>query len=322
MLNNDIVGNSKGLNGKIDDKTVRVFSEGIRATETPQMAAARRSNGGELDSPSRNLSRYMATHRRAAHEGFPRPHDLPHGPLWPRRRPDAHQEAGFPAIRVTEGAENWNHQHQNIRTENGVFYRRHDRVRGLRLSRPRDAPQRDDAWRASPRRRVRHGKCACRAALSDDTTVRWTPGQGPPPRNTSSGGAIRPRRSGSTARKSRARRPASSSRTSSSTTGSSALQAVSADGYASPIQFAGLLGAFIPGAPPPARRQLAQLSVDRPDQVRLARDALQLRIFVAATVVELDGLERLAEADTAAPPACSSSPPRPRAACRPRTPRH
>ena len=59
-LNNDIVGNSRGGDGVHDKSTVRVFSEGTKATETPQQANRRRYNGGEIDSPSRNVARLMA----------------------------------------------------------------------------------------------------------------------------------------------------------------------------------------------------------------------------------------------------------------------
>ena len=58
-LSNDIGGNSRGRDGVHDKSTVRVFSEGTKATETPQ-ANRRRYNGGEIDSPSRNVARLMA----------------------------------------------------------------------------------------------------------------------------------------------------------------------------------------------------------------------------------------------------------------------
>jgi hypothetical protein len=58
-LNNDIVGNSHGQSGVIDNTHVRIFSEGTKAVETPEQANGRRYNGGEVDSPSRNLARYM-----------------------------------------------------------------------------------------------------------------------------------------------------------------------------------------------------------------------------------------------------------------------
>jgi Zn-dependent M28 family amino/carboxypeptidase len=173
VLNNDIVGNSRGLNGKIDDKTVRVFSEGVRATETAAMANARKVNGGEVDSPSRSLARYMA---QIAEDHMP---DFSVRMIYRRDRygrggdQTPFQDAGFPAIRVTEGAENWNHQHQNVRTENGVFYgdtiayvdfaylARVTRLNAMALASLASAPP--------PPVEV-----TVNGALSDDTTVKWT----------------------------------------------------------------------------------------------------------------------------------------------------
>ena len=60
MLFRSIVGNSHGQDGVHDNTTVRVFSEGTKALETPAQANRRRYNGGELDAPSRNLARYLA----------------------------------------------------------------------------------------------------------------------------------------------------------------------------------------------------------------------------------------------------------------------
>ena len=173
VLNNDIVGNSRGLNGKVDDRTVRVFSEGIRATETSAMANARKVNGGEVDSPSRSLSRYMA---QIAEDHMP---DFRVRMIYRRDRygrggdQTPFQDAGYPAIRVTEGAENWNHQHQTIRTENGVFYgdtieyvdfaylARVTRLNAMALASLASAPP-------PP------GEVTVNGALSDDTTVKWT----------------------------------------------------------------------------------------------------------------------------------------------------
>ena len=59
VLNNDMIGNIAGINGVVDNTTARVFSEGTRVTETPEEARARRFTGGEVDSPSRNLARYI-----------------------------------------------------------------------------------------------------------------------------------------------------------------------------------------------------------------------------------------------------------------------
>jgi Zn-dependent M28 family amino/carboxypeptidase len=121
-LNNDIVGNSRGGDGVRDTTTVRVFSEGTKATETPQQANRRRYNGGEVDSPSRNLARYIASlaerslanfHVRMVYrtDRFGRGGDqVPF------------LDAGFPAVRLTEGHEDYTRQHQDLRTEAGVAY--------------------------------------------------------------------------------------------------------------------------------------------------------------------------------------------------------
>lgn len=121
-LNNDIIGNIHGQGGETVADQVRVFSEGTKAVETPTEANRRRYNGGEVDSPARNLDRYMA--------------DLADQYLTPFKvrmiyRTDRFGrggdqtpmlEAGYPAVRVTEGAENYDRQHQDLRTEKGVRY--------------------------------------------------------------------------------------------------------------------------------------------------------------------------------------------------------
>ncbi len=121
VLNNDIVGNTTGIGGAKDDKRVRVFSEGIRLAENLDAAKARRANGGEDDSPSRSLAKAV---RRVAE----REKDLE---AFAVRRPDRFQrggdhtpflEHGYPAVRFTEVTENYNHQHQTLRTENGQFF--------------------------------------------------------------------------------------------------------------------------------------------------------------------------------------------------------
>ena len=121
-LNNDIVGNSHGQDGVHDNSTVRVFSEGTKAVETPAQANRRRYNGGELDSPSRNIARYMAALAERHLTNF-------HVEMVYRtdrygRGGDqvAFVEAGFPAVRVTEAHEDYTRQHQDLRVENGVHY--------------------------------------------------------------------------------------------------------------------------------------------------------------------------------------------------------
>ena len=121
-LNNDIVGNTFGEDGVHDSGTVRVFSEGTKAIETPAQANIRRYRGGEIDSPSRNIARFMATIAERDMAGFKvkmvyRTDRFGRGgdqvPML---------EAGFPAVRVTESHEHYDRQHQNVRTENGRAY--------------------------------------------------------------------------------------------------------------------------------------------------------------------------------------------------------
>ncbi len=119
VLNNDIIGNSTGSSGEKDDRTVRVFSEGTKAVETPEQAGRRRYNGGEVDSSSRNLSRFIAglAGRDLAVEQVWRTDRFGRGgdqtPML---------EAGYPAVRITERQENYDRQHQNVRTEAGRRY--------------------------------------------------------------------------------------------------------------------------------------------------------------------------------------------------------
>ncbi|GAA4019681.1 M20/M25/M40 family metallo-hydrolase [Sphingomonas swuensis] len=122
-LNNDIIGNSCGSDGVCDAKTVRVFSEGPRWQGRDALAAAQRSLGGENDSPSRNISRFLD---RLA-ERLPGI-GLDVRQVWRNDRfgrGGDHTEflnAGFPAVRFSVAVENYNHQHQDLRTEKGVVY--------------------------------------------------------------------------------------------------------------------------------------------------------------------------------------------------------
>ncbi|MBS0482857.1 MAG: M28 family peptidase [Proteobacteria bacterium] len=119
VLNNDIVGNTRGSDGLIDNKMVRVFSEGPRSDSDDAIRAAARRFGGENDSPSRNLSRYAA--------GLAKP-ELRVRQVWRTDRMGRGGDhvpflgLGYPAIRFTVGVENYDHQHQNLRTEKGTVY--------------------------------------------------------------------------------------------------------------------------------------------------------------------------------------------------------
>jgi Zn-dependent M28 family amino/carboxypeptidase len=172
MFTNDIIGSSLGGNGVRDARTVRVFSEGVPSNETTQEAATRRSVGGENDSASRQLARFInETTQRY----------VPSMKVWMIYRRDRygrggdHQpflERGYAAVRFTEPNENYQHQHQNVRLENGIQYG--------------DLPQFDDFNYIANVARVNAASLAALASaparpknvtfpnsLSDDTPIKW-----------------------------------------------------------------------------------------------------------------------------------------------------
>ena len=173
-LNNDIIGNIHGLSGVIDNTHVRVFSEGSRTNESPIQASTRHGAGGELDSPSRNLARFM--------QGLA-DHYLPDLQVKLLYRPDRFRRGGdqlemlnqgFPAVRITEAAENYTRQHQTVRVENGIAYgdvlegvdfpylAKVTRLNVITLAALASAP-------APPR------EVALAGAVTPDTDVKWTP---------------------------------------------------------------------------------------------------------------------------------------------------
>lgn len=174
VLNNDIVGNTRGQGGDVASGTVRVFSEGIRLAELPDDPAerARRGSGGEDDGPSRALAKYVDRLAR----GIPGALEV-----LAIRRPDRFGrggdqtpflEDGHPAVRFSETAENYDRQHQNVRTEDGrrfgdtldgIDFPYLARVTALNMATARalaDAP-------GAPERAEISG------AVSADTTLTW-----------------------------------------------------------------------------------------------------------------------------------------------------
>ena len=122
VLNNDMIGNIEGINGVIDNTTARVFSEGTRDDETEREARMRRFMGGEVDSPSRNIARLVD---RLADEYIPNLDVMMIYRLDRFGRGGHHRpfnEAGMPGVRIMETNENYNRQHQDLRTENGIEY--------------------------------------------------------------------------------------------------------------------------------------------------------------------------------------------------------
>jgi hypothetical protein len=119
MFTNDIVGASRADDGTRDPHTIRLFAEGVPTAETPQEAATRRSVGGENDSPPRQLGRFV---REVA---VNRETDMNVRVIYRRDRylrggdHIGFLEQSYPAARFTEPNEDYAHQHQDVRVENG-----------------------------------------------------------------------------------------------------------------------------------------------------------------------------------------------------------
>jgi Zn-dependent M28 family amino/carboxypeptidase len=247
-LNNDIVGNSQGQNGVVDNTHVRIFSEGTKAVETPEEANRRRYNGGEVDSPSRNLARFMDRLADRYLTNF----DAVMVYRTDRFGRGGDQVpmlgAGYPAVRVTEATENYTRQHQDLRTENGVRYG--DVIEGVdfpylaQVTRLNAVTMAALASAPPPPAEVR-----IEGAVSPDTKVSWTASPGAAGyrvwwRSTTAPQWEKSRWAGDAA---------------SLTLPDVVIDdwffgvsAVSADGYASPVEFPGAAGSFV--SPPPAAK--------------------------------------------------------------------
>ncbi|WP_020652521.1 M28 family peptidase [Massilia niastensis] len=180
MFTNDIIGSSRADDGKIDNKQVRLFAQSIPATK--EMSEAVRqlvATGGENDSISRQLARHTKEQGERYVKGFKvsviQRHDryLRGGDHMP------FLEQGYAALRFTEPNEDFAHQHQDLRTENGKVYgdliefvdfdyiARVARVNGAALASLALAP-------AAPREvRLRTDK------LTNDSTLVWQPNPEP-----------------------------------------------------------------------------------------------------------------------------------------------
>ncbi len=123
MLDNDIVGNTRSAEGAIDQGRVRLFAQGVPPAKEPTAEQLRMLHtGGENDFPPRELARAVA---RAARMYVP---GLRVQLVWRRDRylrggdHIPFLEAGYPAVRFTEPVEDWHHQHQDVRVEDGIQY--------------------------------------------------------------------------------------------------------------------------------------------------------------------------------------------------------
>jgi hypothetical protein len=180
MFSNDIVGTGDAHDGTASDpRTVRLFVEGVPTSETPEQASVRKSVGGENDGPARQLGRFVAEVTDGPQTGM----DV--RVIWRRDRYLRGSDhisfllRGYPAARFTEPRENFAHEHQNTRVENGVqfgdlvefcdfgYIARVARVNAATLWSLAQAP-------GTPK-----GVVVDTTQLTNSTTLRWTPGTEP-----------------------------------------------------------------------------------------------------------------------------------------------
>ena len=173
VINNDMIGNISGINGVTDNTTARVFAEGTRATETEEEARARRFTGGEVDSPTRNLARYID---RMADRYVPNLDVMMIYRLDRFGRGGHHRpfnDLGYPAVRIMETNEHYDRQHQDLRTEDGVVYG--DTIDGVdfdyaaKLTALNAVSLAGMAWAPPPPADV-----TIEGAVTADTTLKWT----------------------------------------------------------------------------------------------------------------------------------------------------
>ena len=122
VFNNDMIGNTTGIDGVKDNRAFRIFSEPTPVTETEAQRRARRFYGGEVDGVSRQLARYVYQKTKTY---MPEMNPMLIYRLDRFGRGGHHRpfnDKGFAGIRIMEAHENYNQQHQDLRTENGVLY--------------------------------------------------------------------------------------------------------------------------------------------------------------------------------------------------------
>ena len=122
VLNNDMIGNIEGVDGVIDNRTFRIFSEPTPANESQRRRQSRRFTGGEVDGNSRQLARYI---HKQVKTYMPEMNPMMIYRLDRFGRGGHHRpfnDLGYPGVRIMEAHENYNRQHQDIREEKGIKY--------------------------------------------------------------------------------------------------------------------------------------------------------------------------------------------------------
>lgn len=174
VLNNDMIGNIEGITGVIDNTTARVFAPGIPADADAATLRRFLYTGGELDTPSRQLARYID---RIADLYIPNLdvkviYRLDRFGRGGHHTPFFNQ--GYPAVRLMETNENYNRQHQDLRVENGVRYG--DVIEGVnfpfaaKLTALNAATLAALGWAPA-----RPAEVTIRGAVEPSPTLRWQP---------------------------------------------------------------------------------------------------------------------------------------------------
>jgi hypothetical protein len=177
MFSNDIVGTGNAHDGTANDPhTLRLFVEGVPTSETPAQTAIRQSVGGENDGPSRQLGRFVRDVADNPQTG------MNVRVIWRRDRYLRGSDhisfllRGYPAARFTEPRENFAHEHQNVRVENGVQYG--DLIEFCdfgyiaRVARVNAAT----LWSLAQGPGTPRGVVIDTTQLTNSTTLRWQPG--------------------------------------------------------------------------------------------------------------------------------------------------
>jgi hypothetical protein len=172
ILNNDMIGNIEGIDGTIDNRSFRIFSEPVPPNETEAERNRRRYMGGEVDGVSRQLARYVSRMTRLY---MPEMNPMMIYRLDRFGRGGHHKpfnDAGYAGVRIMEAHENYNRQHQDIRVEKGVNYG--DVVAGVnfdyaaKLTAVNAITLAGLAWAPLPPVNVKIG-----GAVSPSTTLAW-----------------------------------------------------------------------------------------------------------------------------------------------------
>ena len=178
VINNDMIGNVQGITGVTENTTARVFAPGLHPATPPAELRRILSTGGELDTPSRQLARYID---RVADVYLPNL-DVQIIYRLDRYGRGGHHTpfflAGHPAVRLMEANENYTRQHQDLRVENGVRYG--DVIEGVdfdyaaKITALDAATLASLAWAPAPPEEV-----TIRGAIEPSPTLRWSPVRDP-----------------------------------------------------------------------------------------------------------------------------------------------